>query len=317
MSYIFEALQRAEAERSGVELDARDLPTELLQIAESTRAPQTCKSGPAASASAPPPPEFEPERVGENAEGEPADFPQFQPLPVSLSPDSKLVSVTEKHSLAAEKFRLLAVRLRHLQQRRPLKQILITSAIPAEGKSMVAANLACALASRRQRKTLLIEADLRRPTLQRQFGLGEVPGLSAYLQGTTDGIPPIYCLDSLGIWLLPAGEAPENPLELLQSASLADLMNKLSGWFDWVVIDTPPILPLADTSVWTRLADGILFVTRQGTTDREQLKRGLEAIESAKLIGALLNSAANAGRGGYYYHYGSPAVRQLAETSAK
>jgi capsular exopolysaccharide synthesis family protein len=317
MSYIFEALQRAEAERSGVELDARDLPTELLQIAESTRAPQTTKAGPAASASAPPPTEFEPERVGENAEVEPVDFPQFQPLPVSLSPESKLVSVTAKHSLAAEKFRLLAVRLRHLQQRRPLKQILITSAIPEEGKSMVAANLACALASRRQRKTLLLEADLRRPTLQREFGLGEVPGLSAYLQGTIDGIPPIYGLDSLGIWLLPAGEAPENPLELLQSASLADLMNKLSGWFDWVVIDTPPILPLADTSVWTRLADGILFVTRQGKTDREQLKRGLEAIESAKLIGALLNSAANAGRGGYYYHYGSPAVRQLAETSAK
>ena len=310
MSHIFEALQRAEAERSGVELDARDLPTELLQIAESTYAAQPAKSVTAGPVSASHAPEFETEGAGDGASDEAAFFPQFQALPVSLPPESKLVTVNAKHSLAAEKFRLLGVRLRYLQQSRALKQILITSAMPEEGKSMVAANLACALGSRRQRKTLLLEADLRRPTVQRQFGLGKVPGLSAYLQGATDGILPIYRLDSLGIWVLPAGDVPENPLELLQSARLAALMRQVSGWFDWVVIDSPPVLPLADTSVWTRLADGILFVTRQGTTDRDQLKRGLEAVESGKLIGALLNSAVNAGRGGYYYHYGSPSPRK-------
>lgn len=309
MSHIFEALQRSEAERSGVELDARDLPTELLQIAESTRAAQAAESGSAEPWTASHTPEFEPEHVGDGGAGEPPLFPEFQCLPVSLPRESKLATVTAKQSLAAEKFRLLAVRLRHLQQNRALKQILLTSAMPEEGKSTVAANLACALASRRQKKTLLLEADLRRPSVQRQFGLGKVSGLGAYLQGTIDGTPPIYRLDSLGIWVLPAGEAPENPLELLQSTRLAPLMSKLSNWFDWIVIDSPPILPLADTSVWTRLADGILFVTRQGKTDREQLKRGLQALESAKLIGAVLNSAANTGGGGYYYHYGSPAVR--------
>ena len=172
---------------------------------------------------------------------------------------------------------------------------------------MVAANLACALAGRQQKKTLLVEGDLRCPTVQRQFGLGRIPGLSEYLQGTLDGGVPVYRLDALGIWVLPAGKAPHNPLELLQSARLAPLMQQLNDWFDWIIIDSPPVLPLADTSVWMRLSDGILLVTRQGTTDKEQLKRGLEAIESKKLIGALVNSAAHAAHGDYYYRYGSAA----------
>ena len=78
-------------------------------------------------------------------------------------------------------------------------------------------------------------------------------------------------------------------------------MDRLSGWFDWIVIDAPPVLPLADTSVWTRLADGILLVTRQGTTEKRQLLRGLEALEPQKLIGAVLNSSKNQPHSDYYY----------------
>ena len=223
---------------------------------------------------------------------------------MSIVPDSKLVSITEKDSLAAEKFRFLAVRLRQLQQNRPLKKILITSTIPGEGKSMVAANLACTLARRRQQKTLLLDGDLRRPTLARQLGLGRIPGISEALQGSTDLIGSIYRLDALGLWILPAGNAPQNPLELMQSGKLAPLMEQLTAWFDWIVIDSPPVLPLADTSVWARLADGILLVSRQGKTEKQQLQRGLEAIESSKLLGAILNGSTNTVHTDYYAHYG-------------
>jgi capsular exopolysaccharide synthesis family protein len=191
-----------------------------------------------------------------------------------------------------------------MQQKRKLKRLLITSTIPEEGKSTVAANLACTLASRRDHKVLLLEGDLRRPTLRQKFGLGKLPGLTEYLQGDIDAGQSICRLDALGIWMLPAGTPSANPLELLQGNRLAMIMDQLNTWFDWIVIDSPPVLPLADTSVWTRAADGILLVTRAGVTDRDQLRRGLETIESSKLLGALINSSINAAHSDYYQRYG-------------
>jgi len=302
MSHIFDALQRSEAERTGDPADPLSLETELLKIAESDAVAQVDElSAKATSASAPAFPSI-------TAASPQNPFEQFESLPVSLVPDGKLVVVTEKDSLAAEKFRFLAVRLRQLQQSRPVKKILITSTIPGEGKSMVAANLACTLARRRQQKTLLLDGDLRRPMLARQLGLGRIPGISETLQGTTDLISSIYRLDALGLWILPAGSAPQNPLELMQSGKLTPLMEQLSSWFDWIVIDSPPVLPLADTSVWGRMADGILLVTRQGKTEKQLLKRGLEAIESGKLLGALVNGSTNSVHSDYYYHYGPAAA---------
>jgi capsular exopolysaccharide synthesis family protein len=220
----------------------------------------------------------------------------------------------EKESLAAEKFRFLAVRLKQIQQRRPLKRLLVTGTTPEEGKSMIAANLACTLGSRRQQRVLLLEGDLRRPTLRRQFGMGRVPGLNEYLQGA-EAATMIYRLDALGIWILPSGGTPRDPLELLQSGRLSLLMEQLNAWFDWIVVDSPPVLPLADTSVWMRVADGILLVTRQGTTDKEQLKRGLEALEPSKLVGAILNSSTTAAHSDYYRRYG-PSVTSPENTNS-
>jgi capsular exopolysaccharide synthesis family protein len=202
--------------------------------------------------------------------------------------------------------------LRHLRQNRPLRKVLITSTIPQEGKSTVAANLACTLARRKQQKTLLLDGDLRRPSAANLFGIAKVPGLAEWLSGQTESIN-IYKLESLGLWILPAGAAPENPLELMQSGKLSLLMEQLETWFDWIVIDSPPVLPLADTSLWTRLADGILLVTRKGTTEKKQLQRGLEAVDKSKLLGALVNSSASAAHSDYYQRYSSSIPDQPKE----
>ena len=93
----------------------------------------------------------------------------------------------------------------------------------------------------------------------------------------------------------------QEPLELLQSARLSVMLDQLSGWFDWIIIDSPPVMPLADTSIWMRLADGILMVVRQGVTEKRQLERGLEAIDSKKLIGSLLNGSRRRTEADYYY----------------
>ena len=303
MSRIFEALQRSESERSGVTSAPPALATELLQVVERE------SRGPLPS-----------ESVSEHfvdIETPTVDLNRFPTLPVTLPPDSKLVCLTAPESFGAEKFRFLGVRLRQLQHSRPFKRVLITSTIPEEGKSTVSANLAAILARKQQPKILLLEGDLRRPSLGRQFGLGRIPGLSEWLKGERRPIEHIYRLEGPNLWFLPAGHPPENPLELMQSGRLTELMQQLDAWFDWIIIDSPPILPLADTSVWARLAEGILLVTREGTTKKRMLQRGVQALEQSKLIGAVVNSSANTDHSNYYQRYGPDAVRQNMNAELK
>jgi capsular exopolysaccharide synthesis family protein len=236
------------------------------------------------------------------------DFAQFPSLAISASPNSRLVSLTDEASLGAEKFRFLGVRLRQIQQSRPLKRLLITSTIPEEGKTMVSANLAISLAQRRPQKVLLLEGDLRRPALSGRFGLGKLSGLSECLQGKQDVARSIHHLEGAGFWLLTAGSTPANPLELMQSERLTALMDQLTNWFDWILIDSPPIVPLADTSIWMRSADGILMVAREGKTQKRQLQRGLQALEQSKFLGVVLNSSTSTDHDNYYQRYGAPSA---------
>ncbi len=325
MSRIFDALQRSEAERSGKELSQAPDATELLRHAERratsewetsaavapepteperpvSRPKQRSASNGTASASGNGTRRPAPAPVDEQAsEALPEIFEQFRLLKISAPAQGRLVSVSDKESPAAEAFRLLAVRLRHLRRDRTLKKILITSSIPQEGKSTCSANLACSLALRAQRRTLLLEGDIRRPSLAPMFGLTPRPGLCEWLREERELKDSIYFLEGPEVWFMPAGSSPSNPLELLQSARVGVLMDQLAGLFDWIVIDSPPVLPLADTSVWSRLCDGILLVTRQGTTEKRQLQRAVDAIEPQKLVGALLNSSDSAPHTDYYY----------------
>lgn len=231
----------------------------------------------------------------------PDDFSRCQSLSVSLPAQSRLVCVTDRENPTAEAIRLLGVRLRDLSRERQLKKVLITSTIPQEGKSMISANLACALAHTSRGKVLLVEGDLRRPSLAQVFGLQRIAGLREWLTQEGGPLTNIYRLKEADIWILPAGKALTNPLELLQSTRLTSLMDELAAWFDWIVIDSPPVLPLADTSIWMRTADGILLVTRQGTTEKQQLQKGLEALDQKKLLGALMNGSTASVYSGYYY----------------
>ena len=278
MSHIFEALQKSEAERSR-NRQAPSMPAELLRAAEQD------------------------EVTSFSEQAETTDLDHFPSLKVTPLPNSKLLSLTDTESLAAEKFRFFGVRLRQLQQLRAFKKVLITSTIPEEGKSMISANLAVILARKKRQRVLLLEGDLRRPVLPVRFGLGKVDGLSEWLQKESQPLPNIYRLEGLHLWLLPAGRAPENPLEMMQSSRLSGLMDQLGNWFDWILIDSPPVLPLADTSVWMRMADGVILVAREGVTEKRELKRGLEVLDSSKLLGVVLNSCTETDHSNYYQRY--------------
>jgi len=331
VSHIFDGLQKSESERSGSDSFAPKDALELLREIE-RRAASTWEAealvGPSLpmtdtrrdtpfvrreeplGATAVEPPSVSELPAKDKGEG---ISDQFQPLQISVVPQNRLVCVTDNESPAAEAFRLLGVRFRDLRRKRPLRSVLITSTIPQEGKSLVSANLACTLALKVPEKILLVEGDLRRPSLSKMFGIENVPGLSQWLAGEHSLVNCIYYLEAAGIWVLPAGISSGNPLELLQSGKLPKLMEQLAQQFDWVIVDSPPILPLADTSVWMRLVDGVLLVTREGTTEKRQLKRGLEAIEPKKLIGALLNGATDPADTSYYY-YRKPAMSSTSSS---
>jgi capsular exopolysaccharide synthesis family protein len=241
----------------------------------------------------------------ENIGSGPGEFPSLE---VCVTPSSRLVFLTEPDSLAAEKFRFLSVRLRQLQRSRPLKKLLVTSTIPEEGKSTVSANLAGVL-GRRKQKVLLIDGDLRRPVLAQQFGLGRLAGLGEWLQSELQTVSNVYHLRGPGFWLMPAGDPPANPIELMQSGRLSRLMGQLAALFDWIIVDSPPLLPLADTTVWARLTDGTLLVTREGKTEKAALQRGLEILKKSDLLGVVLNGRRNADEQNYYQLY-SPQGRK-------
>jgi capsular exopolysaccharide synthesis family protein len=278
MSRIFEALQKSESERVGG-FAGSPLASEILEAAE--------------------------REIGE-AEAPPRPA-AFSSLPLSIPYGSHLVAITNKESLAAEKFRYLGVKLRQMQQSRALKKILIGSTLPEEGKSMVSANLAATLARRQQQKVLLIEGDLRRPVLAQRLGHIGLEGLSEWLIEGKGPLPNVYQMEGAGFSLIPAGSPPENPLELMQPDRLQALLTKLGLQFDWIIIDSPPLLPLADATVWAKLADGVLMVVREGKSEKKYLQRGLTAIDAKNLIGVVVNSCSNTDHKNYYSRYAATA----------
>ena len=298
MSQIFDALHQSAAEwadRGSREFSAAK---ELLQVVERKTAPV------APTLQQAPPSTREP-------------LLQFPVVKAVLPVHAKLACFTESKSLAAEKFRFLATRLRHLQQKRAFKRLVITSSVPGEGKSVVAANLAYALAAGKQ-QVLLMEGDLRRPSLARHLGLGSFPGLGELLLNSDDEMKNIVQLEDSQLCILTAGDVHTNPPDVMESGKLSAIMDRVSVGFDWVIVDSPPVLPLADTTMWMRMADAIMLVTRPGVTIKRQLQRTLEAIDQSKLLGSVINASTEPSNSKYYYHYSaSQAGPQRSNAAAK
>jgi capsular exopolysaccharide synthesis family protein len=292
VGYIYEALQRIEEERKMAQAGVPGVPQSDFAEANGQggdallRALQELDPTPA--------PALREQPISEK-------LPSFQKINVGNLPESsRLVTITDLAGLGAEKFRVLATRLKNLQQKRSLKRLLITSSIMQEGKSLVSSNLAITLARHALQSVLLIDGDLRKPALAHRFGMSNRPGLSAFLTGDQPADKYIYHLEDLNINVMPAGVIPDNPLELLQSTRLCGLLDRMSPLFDWIVIDSPPLVPVADANVWGRLADGMLLVTRQGVTERKMLEKGLKPIDNPALLGVVFNGSEDSHQQYYY-----------------
>jgi Mrp family chromosome partitioning ATPase len=141
-------------------------------------------------------------------------------------------------------------------------------------------------------------------------------GLGEWLQSKQESISNIYRLADFNFWMMPAGNPPSNPLELMQSGNLSRLMSHLGELFDWIIVDSPPLLPLADTTVWARVTDGTLLVARVGKTEKAQLERGLDLVKKPDLLGVVLNGSEESNYKGYYGYYSSGA-KSASPTSSQ
>ncbi len=246
----------------------------------------------------------------------------MQTVQLRLAADSHLVALTEPQGLPAEKFRVLVTRLRNLRLQREIKSIQVTSSVVDEGKTVIAANLAVALARHSQDRVLLVEGDLHNPSLHALLGLSHLKGLCHWWKEPKASFADfVYHVADLPLWYLPAGERSEEPAEILQSTRFADNLAQLSGLFDWIVVDSTPLQPMADANIWNHLVDGSLLVVRENITPVKALKKGLAGLDSPKIIGVVLNGATEFDRVNYYdKRYGAPAISKNggpAENSAE
>jgi capsular exopolysaccharide synthesis family protein len=213
------------------------------------------------------------------------------PLVPPQPPPANLVALADPESLGAEQYRRLAIGLQHMRLQRPLRTVLVTSAAPGEGKSLSAANLALTLARPGGERVLLMDGDLHRPSLPARLGVGHERGLADWLEGRQ---PLARCLarwPGLPLALLPAAHTRGLPLELLQARPPAQILAALHAQFEWVILDSPPLLPMADACHWARAADGVLFIVRENHTRRSELLRALRQIERDKWLGVVLNQS--------------------------
>ena len=203
-----------------------------------------------------------------------------------------------------EAFRLLRTNLQFIDLDNQPRCLVITSAVPGEGKTMSSTNLAVALAQT-GRNTLIIDADLRRPRVASTLGLDPAVGLTTALVGKTEIHDAIQVHEPSGLHVLASGAKPPNPTEILQSKITQDLIKRLRSSYDMVIIDAPPLLPVADASVLSTLSDGVIIVVRHGKTTKDQVQEAINRLQQVggRLYGVVVNMVAKRAVGSYYYYY--------------
>lgn len=224
-----------------------------------------------------------------------------------MSPDYDVFSTQQASVVCAEQFRTLRSRLYRLREKNPVRTLLVTSTLPGEGKTFVALNLALSIARQHERRALLIDADLRASRLHVRLGAPSAPGLSDYLSGRADEFSILQADPKVELFLVPAGRSVPNPSELLANGTLKRFLDGMSPVFDWVIIDAPPVLAVADPTIIAEFCDAVLVVVRAGMTAHDLVKTTLQEFRGNNLLGVVLNGAnegANYGNYSYYAGFG-------------
>jgi protein-tyrosine kinase len=206
---------------------------------------------------------------------------------------ARLVVPGNPNHMLVEQFRHLAGALHHAQSNGALKSLMVTSAVPGDGKTFTALNLALTLAGSYARRVLLIDADLRRPSIDQICGIRNTHGLSEALRSETEQKLPVFQLVE-GLTFLPAGRPDPDPMSGLTSSRLMRILAEAAAQFDWVILDAPPATPLADAGLIGAMVDALLLVVRAGETQARAVEKAIEALGRDRIFGVVLNGVEQA-----------------------
>ncbi len=227
-------------------------------------------------------------------------------IPFAPAEDALLVDPSKPRDAPSEEFRSLRTRLNHLQRSQPLHTLVITSASPGEGKSFTASNLAMSHAQLAGKRVLLADFDFRRPSIAKTFGMTETAGVTDYLLGKAGVSDILRRVADSNLYVIPAGETVPNPLELLNLPQCGALLEALRDHFDWVILDSPPLLFAADGNLLSTMADGTILVVRIGTTTYDSVARALQSLCENNVLGTVVNGAHRGelySKYSYYHNY--------------
>jgi capsular exopolysaccharide synthesis family protein len=227
-----------------------------------------------------------------------------EPSVVRFSPRSKVVVAQNPTSLAAEQYRVLRTNIVKLSQTQALKVILVTSPGPGDGKTLTTMNLALSFCQKPETRVLLIEADLRKPSVGALVAMSPGPGLSDYLSGDATLEQVVRPTSIPNFHLLDSGKRAAMPADLLHSPRLMNMMETLRSHFNWIVLDGPPTNPVADYELLTPICDGVILVVRPFYTQRDLLRLTTEALRGRKVLGCVINGSKHFDRYGSAYGYG-------------
>ena len=242
-------------------------------------------------------------------------IPKIEGLGLSDSKEFQFIVAKRPDSVPSEAFRALRTRILFSRvNKETLKTILITSSAPQEGKSTIAINLAGSFALS-NKKTLLLDCDLRKPSMHKVFNTERVPGLIDFLTGNASKEEVIKTSDIKNLYAIPSGTIPPNPAEMLDSKEMRKFLIELRDEYDLVIIDSPPIVAVADAEILSSMVDGTLLVVSSETTEVELMRRSVELIrrENTQFLGTVLNNFSYKGGYGsyykYYYYYSTPETK--------
>jgi protein-tyrosine kinase len=217
---------------------------------------------------------------------------------------NKLIVGEDVDPAMVEQYRHLAAVMHHAQKASGVRSVMVTSALPAEGKTLTATNLALTLSESYQRRVLLIDADLRRPRMREMFALPATEGLTDSLALPRDGKLPVHQITPT-LWVLTSGRVLPDPMSLLVSPAMKQLLDDAKDSFDWVVVDTPPIAILPDANLLAGMIDTTLLVVSAKSTPYPMVQRAAQAVGTNRILGVVLNRAEKTGLPANYGYYGA------------
>jgi capsular exopolysaccharide synthesis family protein len=185
----------------------------------------------------------------------------------------------------------------------PLQTLLVTSPLPQEGKTFVAANLARVIAKQPDCRILLVDADLRIPAMDRALGASATPGLAEFLGGAADITAILQRGPSDNLFFIPAGKVVANPTELISNGRFESLMKRMTAAFDWIILDSPPVIPVSDARMLAAFCDGVMLLVNSGTTPRDLAQKACGEFPRSQILGVILNRVEQHHAYGSYYYY--------------